>query len=126
VKAAESAFREALKLNPDDFTANLYLGAILYRRRELEEAKTYLERALQLDPSSTMAGYEVGMLESSTGQYEAAAEELEKVVKEDPSWLEPHVELASLYYKPVSYTHLDVYKRQLLCCAMTCRPATTG
>jgi Tfp pilus assembly protein PilF len=46
-----------------------------------------------------MAGYEVGMLESSSGQYEAAALELEKVVQEDPNWLEPHVELASLYYK---------------------------
>ena len=50
VAGAESAFREALKLNPNDFTANLYLGAILYKRRQLEEAKTYLEKALQLNP----------------------------------------------------------------------------
>lgn len=99
IKEAEAAFRDALKLTPDDFTANLYLGAILFKRRELDEARTYLEHALQLDPKSSMAGYEVGMLKSASGDYEAAAQQLEKVAGEDPTWLEPHVELASLYYK---------------------------
>jgi len=99
VKDAEAAFREALKMNRDDFTANLYLGAILEKRRDLGEAKTYLERALQLNPSSSMAGYEVAMLKSTSGEYDAAVQGLEKVVQEDPNWLEPHVELASLYYK---------------------------
>jgi tetratricopeptide (TPR) repeat protein len=96
---AETAFREALKRNPDDFNANLYLGAILYKRRALDEAKPYLNRALQLNPTSSMARYESAMLESTAGQYEAAAQALEKLVKDDPNWLEPHVELASLYYR---------------------------
>jgi tetratricopeptide (TPR) repeat protein len=96
---AETAFREALKRNPDDFNANLYLGAILYKRRALDEAKPYLNRALQLNPTSSMARYEAAMLESTAGQYEAAAQALEKLVKDDPNWLEPHVELASLYYR---------------------------
>jgi tetratricopeptide (TPR) repeat protein len=96
---AETAFREALKRNPDDFDANLYLGAILYKRRALDEAKPYLDRALQLNPTSSMARYEAAMLESTAGQYEAAAQALEKLVKDDPNWLEPHVELASLYYR---------------------------
>src|SRR4051794_23840640 len=96
---AEPAFREALKINPDDFDANLYLGAILYKRRENDEAKIYLDRALRLNPSDSMARYESAMLKSATGQYEAALGELEKLVKDDPSWLEPHVELATLYYR---------------------------
>lgn len=96
---AETAFREALKQNPDDFDANLYLGAILYKRRALDEAKPYLDRALQLNPTSSMARYESAMLESTWGQYEAAAQALEKLVKDDPNWLEPHVELASIYYR---------------------------
>jgi tetratricopeptide (TPR) repeat protein len=96
---AETAFREALKRNPDDFDANLYLGAILYKRRALDEAKPYLDRALQLNPASSMARYESAMLESTSGQNEAAAQALEKLVKDDPNWLEPHVELASLYYR---------------------------
>jgi tetratricopeptide (TPR) repeat protein len=99
LKGAETGFREALKLNPDDFTANLYLGAILYKRRQLAEAKPYLERALELDPRSSMARYEMGLMESVSGDYAAAAHDLEIVVQEDPNWLDPHVQLATLYYR---------------------------
>jgi tetratricopeptide (TPR) repeat protein len=99
IKAGETAFREALKLNPDDFDANLYLGAILYRERHMDEAKPYLDRALRLNPHSSMARYESAMFESTSGQYETAAQDLEKLVKDDPTWLEPHEELANLYYR---------------------------
>jgi tetratricopeptide (TPR) repeat protein len=99
VANAEAAFREALALNPDDFDANLYLGAILYKRRQLDEGKTYLDKALQLQPGSSMARYEAAMLKSTSGEYAAAAQDLEKLVHDDPTWLEPHVELAALYYR---------------------------
>ncbi len=99
VKDAEPAFREALKTNPDDFEANLYLGAILYKRRDVDEAKGYLDRALKLKPNDSMARYESAMLKSTSGDYATAAHELELLVKDDPDWLEPHVELATLYYR---------------------------
>jgi Flp pilus assembly protein TadD len=98
-KAAEPAFRQAVAQNPDDFEANLYLGAILLNQRTMDEAKTYLQRALQLNPGSTLARYETAMWLSTSGQYQDAAQILEKVIADDPKWLEPHVELASLYYK---------------------------
>jgi len=98
-EAAEKAFREALRLDPGDFNANLYLGAILTKRRDLEEAKRYLDRALALNQASTMARYEVAMWKSTSGQYDSAVVDLEKIVKEDPDWLEPHVELAAVYYR---------------------------
>jgi len=99
VNNAEPAFRDALKRNPDDFQANLYLGAILYKRRDVGEAKGYLDRALQLKPKDSMARYESAMLKSTSGDYENAAKELEALTKDDPDWLEPHVELAALYYR---------------------------
>ena len=46
-------FREALKTNPDDFDANLYLGMILYKRRDIDEARGYLDRALRLKPTDS-------------------------------------------------------------------------
>lgn len=98
-KEAEPAFRQAVQENPDDFDANLYLGALLYKQRHLEEAKVYLDHAVKLKPSDTMARYESAMLKSASGEYEAAAQELEGVIKDNPDWLEPHVELTSLYYK---------------------------
>ncbi len=113
LKGAEAAFRQALKIDHDDFTANLYLGAMLYKRRQLEEARTYLEHALQLNPSSSMARYEFGMLESVSGQYEAALHDLQIVAKEDPNWLEPHVELATLYYR-LHQQELGAKERQIV------------
>ena len=98
-KEAEPAFRQAIKENADDFEANLYLGALLYKRRQLEEAKIYLDHAVKLKPADVMARYESAMLKSTSGEYETAARELEGVIKDNPDWLEPHVELASLYYK---------------------------
>jgi tetratricopeptide (TPR) repeat protein len=98
-KAAEPAFRQAIQQNADDFEANLYLGALLYKQRHLEEAKGYLEHAVKLKPTDVMARYESAMLKSTAGEYEVAAKELEGVVKDNPDWLEPHVELTSLYYK---------------------------
>jgi len=98
-KEAEPAFRTAIKENPDDFEANLYLGALLYKRRQIEEATIYLDHAVKLKPADVMARYESAMLKSTAGDYEEAARELEGVVRDNPDWLEPHVELASLYYK---------------------------
>lgn len=98
-KEAEPAFRQALQENPDDFDANLYLGAMLYKQRHLDEAKVYLERAIQLKPADTMARYESALLKSASGDYEGAARQLEEITKDSPGWLEPHVELTSLYYK---------------------------
>jgi len=98
-KGAEPEFRMATQENPDDFEANLYLGALLYKQRHLEEAKVFLEHAVKVKPNDSMARYEFAMLKSTSGELEVAAKELEGVVKDDPNWLEPHVELTSLYYK---------------------------
>ena len=97
--AAEEVLREALGQDADDFNANLYLGSILYKRRAMEEAKPFLDRALALNPASSMARYEVAIWNSKSGNYAEAAKDLEQVTKSDPNWLEPHVELANVYYR---------------------------
>ncbi len=96
---AEVAFRQAIQGNPKDPDANLYLGAILLKRRELAAAKPFLDVAVQVDPKSTMARYESALWDSYSGQYASAATNLEAVIKVDPTWLDPHVELATVYYK---------------------------
>ena len=65
----------------------------------MDEAKRHLDRAIQLNPASTMALYEMATWKSATGKYEEAAAELESIVKKDPDWIEPHIELAAVYYR---------------------------
>ncbi|MGA8940418.1 MAG: tetratricopeptide repeat protein [Acidobacteriaceae bacterium] len=97
--SAVPEFQEELKHNPDDFDSNLYLGAILYKQRHMAEAKPFLDKALQLKPYSQLALYESALWDSTSGQYEDAAKYLEAVEKANPSWLDPHVELAKVYYR---------------------------
>ena len=124
VAAAEPAFREALHRDPEDFDANLYLGAILYKRRDVDEAKPYLDKALQLKPSSVLAVYEHAMWESTAGHYEDAGRELEAAVKLDPTWMDPHVALATVYYK--LHRPEDGAKERAIVASMTAQQQTKG
>ncbi len=99
VAKAEPAFREALRRDPDDFDANLYLGAILYKRHEIEEGRHYLQNALRIRPGDSIARYESAMLDSTAGDYAGAVSKLEQLTRDDPDWLDPHVQLATLYYR---------------------------
>lgn len=93
------AFQAALRADPRDFAANLYLGTIRLKERDLENAKPLLELALQLEPDAPQARLQNAKLFAMTGRYAEAAAMLEALEKADPNWLDPHVELAPVYYK---------------------------
>lgn len=98
-KGAAAAYQKALKANPNDFEAELQLGAVLYTERQLDAAREHLVRALEMQPASAPAHYEMGRVERAQGKLDAAAGDLEKAEQEDPGWLEPHVELTAIYYR---------------------------
>jgi tetratricopeptide (TPR) repeat protein len=93
------AFQAALREDPRDFTANLYLGATRLKQRDFESARPLLEMALELRPNWPLARLQMAKLNGMTGKYEEAAATLEDIIKNDPKWLDPHVELATIYYK---------------------------
>jgi Flp pilus assembly protein TadD len=96
---AEADLRKALDQNANDLEALVHLGAILYTRRDLAGAKTYLDRALRVDPSSLFGLYEMALWKSASGQLDGAVSDLETVVSRDPGWMQAHVQLAALYYR---------------------------
>lgn len=98
-KGAIDALQQAVAADPNDFEAQVALGAVLHTERDMEGAKQHLERALQLNPKSNLARYEWARLERTQGQLDAAVKDLEKVVHDDPNWAQPHVELAALYFR---------------------------
>jgi tetratricopeptide (TPR) repeat protein len=97
--AAVPALQAALRQNPQDFTANLYLGTIRLKNRDFDNARPLLELALQLGPNVPLARLELARLDGMTGKEEQAVKALEALETDHPDWLDPHVELAALYYK---------------------------
>jgi tetratricopeptide (TPR) repeat protein len=94
---AKTAFQRALKGDPNDFAANLYLGAVLRVGGNNEEAAPYLLKALRLRPASPEAGFQIGALDAATGKLEQARNQFEQLERDWPDFLEVHVQLASVY-----------------------------
>jgi Tfp pilus assembly protein PilF len=69
------------------------------KQRDFESARPLIELAVQLQPTSPLARLEMAKLNGMTGKYAEAASTLEDLEKTDPNWLDPHVELATIYYK---------------------------
>lgn len=97
--ASVPAFEAALRQDPKDATANLYLGVTLLKLRDFDRARPLLELALQLRPGHPLTRFELAKLDGMTGKYDEAAATLEDLEKNDPKWIDPHVELAAIYYK---------------------------
>jgi tetratricopeptide (TPR) repeat protein len=99
VNKATTEFQAALRQNPRDFTANLYLGIIRSNQRDFDTARPLLELAVELDPTHPLARLELAKLNAMTGHEDKAVKELEALEKETPQWIDPHIQLATLYYK---------------------------
>ena len=98
-EGSAAALRKALEANADDFEAQLNLGAVLTSARDLDGARRHLAAALRLQPDSPLVRFEMARLERTEGNLEAAVKHMEAVVRADPNWLQPHIELAALYYR---------------------------
>ena len=92
-------YRKALALNANDFDALLHLGALLYKERELGEAERLIGRVLQLRPSFVPAEYQLALIHTALGKVSEAVSEFERIAAAAPDWIEPHVQLAVLYYR---------------------------
>ena len=96
---AAAEFQIALRQDPRDFTANLYLGIIRSDQRDFDTARPLLELAVEISPTHPLARLELAKVNAMTGHYDDAVQTLESLEKSDPDWIEPHIQLATLYYK---------------------------
>lgn len=99
VSRSRDAFLEALKLDPNDFQSNLNVGLSLRLDKKPAEAKVYFERASAVRPDDLATQYQLALTSMELGDRAAAAKMLEQITSVAPSFTEPHVSLASLYYR---------------------------
>jgi tetratricopeptide (TPR) repeat protein len=96
-EGAKTAFTNALKQDPNNFEANLYMGSLLRGQGNANEAVPYVERAYRLRPNSPETRFQMAALEASTGKLEQAREKFEGLERDFPDFLEVHLQLARLY-----------------------------
>lgn len=96
---AKVAFKSELASNANDFDSNLYLGVLLRQDKQLEEARSYLQRAIQLRPREQYARYHLAAVYAAAGKPADALPLLEGVLKEHGDFVEARVLLASVYYR---------------------------
>lgn len=96
---AMADYRKALALDTNDLDASLHLGALLFKERNLGEAERLIDRSLQLRPSFLPAEYQLALVHAALGRVDEAVSEFERIAKAAPDWIEPHVQLAVLYYR---------------------------
>jgi tetratricopeptide (TPR) repeat protein len=81
---AETLYRRALEMEPEDMGARTGLATALRRQGKREEARYVYRRLLETDPDHVNARIGLGWEYTWEGSYEAAAAEFDYVVTRDP------------------------------------------
>lgn len=94
---ASDAFRKELASDPNNFAANLGLAQILTERKQLAQARPYVEKAVLLRPESAGALIAQGEYDMAAGDWREARKALEKAESLSPNSLTAHQDLAAVY-----------------------------
>ena len=84
---AESEFRRAIQLNPNNAPAHQWYGDFLTRMGRFDEARVELKKAQELDPLSLLTNTSLGRQLYFTHQYDAAIQQLSKTLEMDPKFV---------------------------------------
>ena len=127
--AARSLFGEAVRHHPDNPSGHVNLANLLFHTGEQKQARLHFEAALRIDPDHIHAHRGMGYLLAEIGDAAGARRHRDKAFTDHFLTALPYrgngpaipvlllvsaaggnIPTASI---PVSYTHLDVYKRQI-------------
>jgi len=105
VNQAIDTLKEALRLNPDDFTLRLNYGIALLNQKKFEVAETELRLAVQKsNANSPAARYYLGVALISQEKFALAQSEFESVVKSGGDKLAlAHKYLGGIYWRNKKY-----------------------
>jgi tetratricopeptide (TPR) repeat protein len=96
---SRKAFLKELEHDPNDFQANLHVGAMFRLDQDFEHALPYFQRAEAVRPGDTAIQYQIALVRIAEDKIDEARVSLEHIVKVAPSFVEAHVSLATVYYR---------------------------
>lgn len=95
-REATLELRNAIKVNPDDYDAHLWLARCQWRLGNLPEARDAYEKAVRLEPKLYAAFLELGRLSLAMGFPEKAAVAANQALLLEPQAAEPRMLLARI------------------------------
>jgi TolB-like protein/Flp pilus assembly protein TadD/predicted Ser/Thr protein kinase len=95
---AESEYRKAVALNPNDATSHHWHSVLLENFGRLPEALVEIEKALALDPASPQINANHAGLLSHMQRYDEAMAELNKLIAANPEFPPYYGERAAVYW----------------------------
>ena len=96
---AETAFRQELQHQPNDFEANLKLGSILQFRHREAEALAYFQKAVSVQGDSLEARNGLAKVYAALERWDEARIQLETILRQVPNYRDGHLELAAVFEK---------------------------
>jgi tetratricopeptide (TPR) repeat protein len=97
LKGAEGLYRQAVKLDPSYFPAQLNLGILLFKDGRYDEAIKECTKAVTLRPDHPSAHFHLGNAYYAKMWWEEAMVEYERVFQLDPSHVDVHFALGGIY-----------------------------
>jgi len=90
---ALAAFRKAVELNPESYSANKETGEALGLAKQFAEARPFYEKAIALSPD---AQYNLGVCLVNVGESEAALPRFRKAVEIKPDYAEAYYQMGTI------------------------------
>ncbi len=104
-------YMEAVKWNDNHGEAHAQLGVLHFRKKNYEEAYTYLAKASDLNPDDQELMHDAGTSAYYLGEYLQTIDWLTKYLKKNPEGRAAHYRLAAAYsemdYEALAYQHLQ-------------------
>ena len=92
---AETAFREAIELDPNNISGYVNLAVVLERSSKYDDAIETIRKGLEIDTQDPKLHFTLGSLLSKKDDADAAIEHLSKAVEIDPNFLSAQINLAN-------------------------------
>ena len=100
---AERAFRQFLRLRPEDTQGQIHLGYVLLKQSRLAEARAALEPSARGGGATAEVFYYLGLIAQKEGEDARAIELFEKSVRLDPAFVHAHAALGAAFLKLKDY-----------------------
>ena len=97
--AAEAAYRQALRLQPDLLEALYNLGVLLRDDQRLAEAKQLFQRVVAQKPAAAMAHNNLGIIAGIEGDFVATESHYRRAIELQPTFALAHFNLGQLLLK---------------------------